>query len=156
MTARRLTPAPPRAQAPAVTALFTVESANRTLPLVRRIVQDIVGGYAQWQERVHEFDLASAASRAGQPDPDADTLQKEALRLAADIEQCQRELARLGVEFKGYDMGLVDFPSEMDGRTVLLCWRLGEERVEHWHERDAGFAGRQPLAPVLPTAPLAH
>ena len=41
--------------------------------------------------------------------------------------------------------GLVDFPSRLDGRTVFLCWRLGEPEVLHWHELDAGFAGRQPL-----------
>ena len=139
-----------------MTALFSVDSANGMLPLVRRIVQDIVDGYAQWQERVHEFELATAGTRAGRPDPGADELQQEAQRLATDIEHCQHELGRLGVEFKGYDMGLVDFPAEIDGRPVYLCWRLGEERVEHWHERDAGFAGRQPLAPVTPAAPLAH
>ena len=137
-------------------ALFTVESANLMLPLVRRIAQDIVNGYAAWQERVHQFELATAGAHAGKPDPQADVLQLEAQRLAADIEECQRELGRLGVEFKGYDMGLVDFPAEVDGRPVYLCWRLGEERVEHWHERDAGYAGRQPLAPVAPVSPLAH
>lgn len=138
-----------------VTALFSVDSANQMLPLVRRIVQDIVGGYARWQERVHELDLATAGAHAGRPDAATDALQTEALRLAADIEHCQRELGRLGVEFKGYDMGLVDFPGEIDGRPVYFCWRLGEERVEHWHERDAGFGGRQPLAPATPAAPLA-
>ncbi|MBI2795747.1 MAG: DUF2203 domain-containing protein [Gemmatimonadetes bacterium] len=126
--------------------LFTVDEANRTLPLVRRIVDDIVRGYAAWQDKVHECELAAA----GAPGADAERLQQEAQRLAADIEQCQRELGGLGVEFKGYDMGLVDFPAAIDGRPVYLCWRLGEARVEHWHERDAGFAGRQPLAPVMP------
>ena len=45
--------------------------------------------------------------------------------------------------------GLVDFPSEMNGRHVLLCWRLGEPEVQFWHEVDAGYAGRQPLSPEL-------
>jgi hypothetical protein len=46
---------------------------------------------------------------------------------------------------KGTD-GLCDFYSVMDGREVFLCWRLGEPEVSYWHELDAGFAGRQPLA----------
>jgi hypothetical protein len=46
-----------------------------------------------------------------------------------------------------FDAGLVDFPGEMDGRSVYLCWRLGESAVEYWHELEAGYAGRQPLVP---------
>ncbi|MBI3789368.1 MAG: DUF2203 domain-containing protein [Gemmatimonadetes bacterium] len=125
---------------------FTVEQANRMLPYVRRIVHDIVEGYAAWTRLVGEFEVASARSVAGHPDPEAEALQREVQRVAADIEGCQAELARLGVEFKGFDLGLVDFPAEMDGRPVFLCWKLGEEAVTHWHDRDAGFAGRRPLA----------
>ena len=153
MSIDRLTPRAPRAQASVMVKLFSVVEANRTLPLVRRIVLDIVRGYEAWQGQLREFEVTTAGARAGAPDAAADRLQKEAQRLAVDIEQCQRELGALGVEFKGYEMGLVDFPAEIDGRPVYLCWRLGEDRVEHWHERDAGFAERQPLAPV---APLAH
>jgi len=122
---------------------FTVDQANRALPLVRRIVEDIVRGYAEW--RVHEFEAAAALSQADVPDPRADALQREAQRLAADIDGCVRELTALGVEFKGFDLGLVDFPGEVDGRPAYLCWRLGEPAVQHWHARDAGYASRQPL-----------
>ena len=52
-------------------------------------------------------------------------------------------------ELKDPRLGLVDFPSERDGRTVLLCWRLGEPEVQYWHELDSGYAGRQPLSPEL-------
>ena len=43
------------------------------------------------------------------------------------------------------DSGLVDFPAVIDGREVYLCWRLGEESVDHWHDLDSGFGGRTPL-----------
>ena len=59
------------------------------------------------------------------------------------------ELQALGVELKDFFTGLVDFRCLMDGREVYLCWRLGEEEVAHWHELDAGFAGRQKLTRVL-------
>jgi len=46
---------------------------------------------------------------------------------------------------KDYFTGLVDFPSRLDGREVYLCWRFGEDEIAHWHELDAGFAGRQKI-----------
>lgn len=126
---------------------FTPELANRSLPLVRRIVEDIVVQFARWQARVREFELASASNSVATPDPRAAELEREVAGLAAELEHFQRELAALGVEVKDYVQGLVDFPAERDGRVVCLCWRLGEPAVEYWHEVDAGFAGRQPLDP---------
>jgi hypothetical protein len=124
---------------------FTVEQANRTLPLVRRIVEDIVSQYRRWQERVREFEVVSANSTAERPDARAEELQREAQLLAAEIEGFVGELTRLGVEFKGYDLGLVDFPAEVDGAPAYLCWRLGEPSVQFWHPIESGYAGRQPL-----------
>jgi hypothetical protein len=128
--------------------LFTVEQANRTLPLVSRIVGDIVTQYARWQELVRDFEVAAANSRVDRPDPKAEELQYQVQELAREIEGYVDELTELGVEFKGFDLGLVDFPGELGGREVCLCWRLGEPAVEHWHERDAGYAGRQRLSPL--------
>ena len=63
---------------------------------------------------------------------------------------CARNLTEcLGIQLKDRRLGLVDFPSEMNGRKILLCWRLGEAEVQFWHELDAGYAGRQPLSPSL-------
>jgi hypothetical protein len=132
-----------------MTQTFTLEQANRTLPLVRRIVRDIVEAYGFWARAVREFEVATAESRADRPSPRADELQREAQRLAEEIQGFVSELQALGVEFKGFDLGLVDFPHEMEGRTVYLCWKLGEESVQYWHEVDAGFAGRQPLEPAV-------
>lgn len=52
----------------------------------------------------------------------------------------------------GFEEGLVDFHSMRDDRLVLLCWRYGEERITHWHEVDAGYAGRRPIDESLVTA----
>lgn len=127
---------------------FTVEQANRTLPLVRKIVDDIVASYERWQDAVRGFELASAGARADLPDPRAELLQIEAQRLAAEIAGFVRELEALGVQFKGYDLGLVDFPSLLDERTIYLCWQRGEPDVRFWHEIDGGFAGRHPIEPA--------
>ncbi len=128
-----------------MTKLFTVEHANRTLPLVRRIVGDIVSQYRRWQDRVREFEVVSANSTAERPADRAEELQREAQALAAEIEGFVGELTALGVEFKGYDLGLVDFPAEVDGAPAYLCWRLGEPSVQFWHGVDSGYTSRQPL-----------
>lgn len=132
---------------PDVTRIYTPELANRSLPLVRRIVEDIVGQFARWQTRVREFEIVSASNSMSDPDPRAEELERDVASLAAELEHFHQELTALGVEFKDYALGLVDFPAEMDGRPIELCWRLGEPTVAYWHERDAGYAGRQPLMP---------
>lgn len=125
--------------------LFTIEQANRMLPLVRRIVEDIVQDYARWREQVGVLEVVAAGRRGDSPPDEAEKVEQDTQRLAADIERYVGELRDLGVDFKGFEEGLVDFPAEIDGRRVYLCWRLGEESVEHWHEVDAGFAGRHKL-----------
>jgi hypothetical protein len=129
--------------------LFTVDHANRTLPLVRRIVEDIVREHRAWQEAIVELDLLVSGLRADLPDPRATALERRIQEMARDIEQFQGELESLGIQLKDRRIGLIDFPSEMDGRRVLLCWRLGESSVQYWHDEQAGYAGRQPLSPTL-------
>ena len=129
---------------------FTVEQANATLPLVRRIVQDIVTQYRVWKEKLNEIDLVAASGRAADAEI-AGRLANEAQSLAREIEGFRRELADLGIQIKDPGMGLIDFPSTMGTRPVFLCWRLGEAEVAYWHEINAGYAGRQPLIPEAST-----
>ena len=126
---------------------FTVEQANRTLPYVRRVVEDIVRTYERWQDRLREFEVVAAAS-AATPEvaAQAEALQRDVQGLAADIDRFGAELEQVGVRIEGYDHGRVDFPAEVEGRRVYLCWRLGEPSVQHWHELDTGFGARRPLA----------
>jgi hypothetical protein len=131
--------------------IFTVDEANRTLPLVRRIVEDLVRDHHLWEEKVREFEVATAGSSPERPDVIAELLQIEAQRLAKDIESYIAELAELGVICKGMNIGLVDFRGQLDGREVFYCWKLGEPSVMYWHETDAGFVGRQRLHPLALT-----
>ena len=65
------------------------------------------------------------------------------------IDQMQAGVARiddLGITLREIETGLIDFPALVSGRQVCLCWRLGEDAIEWWHELSAGFSGRQPLA----------
>lgn len=128
---------------------FTVEQANRTLPLVRRIVEDIVREHRRWEDAIVQLDLLLSGVTAQVQDPQAVALERQIQAIAREIDGFQRELESLGIQLKDRRTGLIDFPSELDGRTVLLCWRLGEPSVQFWHDVDSGFAGRQPLSPTL-------
>jgi hypothetical protein len=127
---------------------FTVDAANRTLPLVRRIVEDVVRQHRVWREKILELDLVSSSGRPGDTVERTQKLEREAQQLAREIDSYQRELMELGIQLKDRRLGLVDFPSEVNGQSALLCWRLGETEVQYWHDEEAGYAGRQPLMPT--------
>lgn len=110
---------------------FSYHSANRTLPLVRRIVEDIREQYGGLQP------LLAAGERGG----------PEVGERARALEALVAELHDLGCHFKGFEEGLVDWYSLYAGRPVFLCWRPGEAEIGWWHQIDAGFAGRQPILP---------
>ena len=131
---------------------FTIEMANRTLPLVSRIVRDILEHYREWQQAIEAFEIATALSRADRPTPEAVALQGKAQELAREIQGFLAEITDLGVEFKGFELGLIDFPGEVDGRPVMWCWKFGEPSVQYWHEVDAGYAGRQPIEALFATS----
>ncbi len=131
----------------AATRTFTVEQANRMLPLVRRIVRDIVDAHRAWTRSMQAYENAATWTRADAPSAHVTALENEVRRLAAEIEGYLRELRELGVDFKGFEQGLVDFPGEREGRIVCLCWKLDEDEVSFWHEVADGYAGRQPIDP---------
>ncbi len=136
-----------------MTRKFTLDEANRMLPLVSRIVRDIIEYYREWQRTVEAFEIAATLSRAERPTPEAEALQHKAQELAREIQGFVGELQQLGLEFKGFELGLVDFPADVEGRAICWCWKHGEGAVAHWHELDAGYNGRQPVeALLLPTA----
>jgi len=128
--------------------LFTIEQANATLPLVRAITADLASLARDVVERRHRIALLMAGRELKKGDPYSDELAQIEKDLQQDGRRLQdlvNELRELGVEPKGAVDGLIDFPAEMDGRIVQLCWKLGEPEVLHWHELDAGYAGRQSL-----------
>jgi hypothetical protein len=78
--------------------------------------------------------VAQAARRRGE----REKAQEESKDTLAEIEE-------IGVQVKDLEQGLLDFPSTIDGRPVLLCWKLGEKEIGFWHSPEDGFAGRKPL-----------
>jgi len=72
-------------------------------------------------------------------------LRAERDKLGQTITDTLAEITAMGVQVKDVDTGLLDFPCVVEGKVVLLCWRLGEGAITHWHGVDEGFAGRKPI-----------
>jgi hypothetical protein len=128
--------------------LFTLEQANAALPLVRAIAGDLALLSREVIERRERLAQLRGGRELKSYGPYSEELAQVELDLERDSQRLQEyveELRDLGVEPKNGPEGLIDFPCEMDGRLVWLCWKLGEPEVLYWHELDAGFAGRQPL-----------
>jgi hypothetical protein len=137
---------------------FTVEEANKALPLVRMIIGDIVRQNRVVEDLQQRLSLVARERRRPSNDVYSEELAQSQAELEAEESKLRgyiEELRRLGVEFKGAD-GLCDFYSIMDGREVFLCWRLGEPEIQYWHDLEAGFAGRKPLPSRTAATAVTH
>lgn len=130
------------------TRYFTPEEANDALAEIRPLTEQLVEHHralAEAQDR--RAALAEQISGNGggiQPSELAEAtaeLEEQATGIAA----CIRSITELGVLVKDLEEGLVDFPAVRGSDEILLCWKLGEDTVAHWHGADEGFAGRRPL-----------
>lgn len=130
--------------------IFSVEEAEVTLPLVRKITQDLTEEYPRWRSAVSAYEILSGGAKAenGESD-DLLAARQQVMTHAERINECLRELEQIGCVFKGFENGLVDFYALREDRLVFLCWRLDEDHISHWHEVDAGFEGRQPIDDVM-------
>ncbi len=130
--------------------MFSPEEANRSLPLVRRIVADIVSKNREIQ-RVHEEyrqRTSRVPERASVSRHEREDMEHRVQGLVDELHEFVVELKSVGCELKDAEKGLIDFPGKIDEREVYLCWMLGEDDVGFWHEMDAGFAGRQALPKI--------
>jgi hypothetical protein len=122
--------------------IFTVDEANEMLPEIVWKLKTIRRLYASVAELREQASAAAAASNFG-GGMIGGTVYVQALY---NIGKLTTEIHDAGVQLKDHTRGLIDFPTMRGGHMVLLCWELGEpERIEWWHEADAGFAGRQRL-----------
>ncbi len=138
------------AQTGAEKKLFTTAQANAMLPLVGAIVRDITELAHSLRDRQQRLNRVNPAGLDQARREELEQIQSEMEQEQERMHGYEMELQQLGVELKDYFLGLIDFPSWMDGREVYLCWRLGEPEVAHWHELNAGFAGRKKLLVAQP------
>lgn len=130
--------------------IFTIEEAEHTLPLVRRVVRDLTLEYPRWRAAVAHYEVVSGKARAEDGETDDLVQAREAVMMHANrINAFLDELEQVGCLFKGFENGLVDFYALREDRLVYLCWMLGEDHIAYWHEVDVGFTGRKPVDEAL-------
>lgn len=122
--------------------LFTVEEANALLPKIEPRVAELLA----IRQRINARQPALA--RVIEEESRTNGGNQAASETVVDLERFEQlitEINGLGCLLKDVNTGLIDFPAEIDGRVVYLCWQFGEEEVRWWHDLEAGYAGRQPL-----------
>jgi hypothetical protein len=128
---------------------FTLEEAQSLLPVLESLLKRAVEGRQSAEEA--ESGLADLSRRiylSGGMMVDVAKVARQRAEIEAHLErvrECIAEIDSIGVQVKDLEAGLLDFPCRMDDQVVLLCWRMGETTIEHWHTVDSGFQGRQPI-----------
>ena len=127
--------------------MFSLDEANALIPRLTEVVREMQAKKPEVDSLREELgDMTETASGNGHlVEGDMRQKRSRAQILVERLNELLEELSGIGCELKGVEEGLVDFPTMREGRTVYLCWKLGEERIEFWHELDTGFPGRQPL-----------
>lgn len=117
---------------------FTPEEANRTLPLVKKIVSDIL----EYSRRLKKLSEDTHGELDENP---------EALYLVNELKGFMSELEEIGCHYKdwNFDIGLVDFPAKIDNEEVYLCWKSDEEKLIYYHTIHEGFRGRKLIPEYL-------
>ena len=119
---------------------YTREEAQALLPQVREWLRRLA---RLRDERARQETRLASLMRPGQDL--GGELVNTSLRTLAQMQEILAEFERREIFIKELDRGLVDFPAIIGGREVFLCWEQDEEDIEHWHDLDSGFAGREPL-----------
>ena len=128
---------------------FTVREAQSMLPILETLLRKSIESKSLIEKIDREFnelaeriflnggtlvDVRACAARKAQ--------REKAIQVAKDT---LSEIDAIGVQVKDLDIGLLDFPCKVDGEIVLLCWRMGEPTITHWHGTEEGYAGRRPI-----------
>jgi hypothetical protein len=139
---------------------FTLDEAQDLLPVLESLLRTSIEGKqliesvdAEFQALAHKIflnggmslNVVQLASRKAEREK---TFQR--------VRDAMAEIDAIGVQVKDLDIGLLDFPCEVDGRVVLLCWKLGEKSITHWHDTSEGFAGRKPVDERISKARRTH
>ncbi|MCU1284953.1 MAG: hypothetical protein JWO13_1303 [Acidobacteriales bacterium] len=134
--------------------LFTLQEANSLLPILESLLKQAIKSKALMED-IDELlqNLGHKIFLSGGLLVDVATVSKsksERENAIQRIKDAISEILATGVQVKDIEVGLLDFPHEVDGETVLLCWKLGEPLdIQHWHGTEEGFAGRKPIATLL-------
>lgn len=128
---------------------FTFDEAQMLLPVLKSLLERAMDGRQKLQELEEESNLlATQIMLNGGMLVDVNAAQArkdEHERVLQRVKDAVAEIDSIGVQVKDLDIGLLDFPCVVDGETILLCWKLGEEKISFWHDLTEGFKGRKPI-----------
>jgi hypothetical protein len=128
---------------------FSLEEAHTLLPVLesllrrgmsaKQTVEEIEGEFQKLNHHIFltggcEIDVVALAKRRAASD-----------KALQQIKDCLAEIEATGAQVKDMDTGLLDFPCVVGDEIILLCWKVGEEKITHWHGIEEGFAGRKPI-----------
>lgn len=128
---------------------FTLDEAQSLLPVLESLLRTAIQAKktvdeaeTEQQALQHRIFLSGGMSLNIVP-----LARRKAERAKAEqrMKDALAEIDSTGVQVKDLDIGLLDFPCEVEGQTILLCWKLGEKAITHWHGVQEGFAGRKPI-----------
>jgi hypothetical protein len=128
---------------------FTLEEAQSLLPVMESLLKRAIEGKRSAVEV--ESGLSELARRiylSGGMRVDTDKVARMRAEMEGHVQRVRESIAEIdsiGVQVKDLDAGLLDFPCRLDDQVVMLCWRMGETTIEHWHPVDTGFKDRQPV-----------
>ena len=126
---------------------FTLDEAKMLLPVLESLLRAAISGKKLMEEVDGELqELSHRIFLNGGTHVDVLAVARRKAERAKAEQRAKDALAEIdsiGVQVKDIDIGLLDFPCEVDGKTVLLCWKMGEDSITHWHATDEGFAGRK-------------
>jgi hypothetical protein len=128
---------------------FTLDEAQSLLPVLESLLKRAIDGKRSAEEA--ESHLAGLAQRiylSGGMRVNPATVAHQRAELESHLTMVKESIAEIdaiGVQVKDLETGLLDFPFKLDEEVVLLCWKMGEQSIEHWHTVESGFGGRQPV-----------
>jgi hypothetical protein len=128
---------------------FTIDEAQSLLPVLESLLKRAIEG----KQAAEEVDSALAALArqiyfSGGMSVNVDRVTKMRAEMETHLQRARESVAEIdsiGVQVKDLDTGLLDFPCRLEDQTVLLCWKMGETAIEHWHTVETGFKNRQPV-----------
>ena len=125
--------------------LFSIEEANALIPKLEMLMGRLQQHAAELRSAIEELAVQTGKSAGDLSAIEIVELRPALQPVIAELERLVTEIEECGGQFKGVDLGLVDFPAEINGEIALLCWQFGEKEIGYWHSLEADFAGRKRL-----------
>jgi hypothetical protein len=131
------------------TKTFTLDEAQSLLPVLEALLKRAISGKQAAEEVENKLnELSRRIFLSGGMKVDVAAVARDRAEMELHLERVRESIAEIdsiGVQVKDLEAGLLDFPCKLEDQVVLLCWRMGETSIEHWHTIESGFKGRRPV-----------